>query len=211
MNHKVIAIVALSAALAISGGVVAATSENIKTKPSTAKPTIVETAPADVDGTQNGEGNYVDPDDTVDMTDENGLPVTEPEEQPTEPLELPTDYESEVEPSESYEKQLITASMTVKYVVDHSTGAQVSPRVVFGAAYTYCFAAFNEDGSFEICLDPTSGAIRKGTYAIYGKVVSVVYSDGVGSEYELLTDETGKITHIIVNYGDYDVYFGVTE
>ena len=79
---------------------------------------------------------------------------------------------------------------------------------MFGEDYKYCYAAFDADKTFEMCLDPTAGTIRKGTYEIYGNVVSVVYEDGSGSEYDILTDESGNITHVIVNYGDYAVYFG---
>ena len=208
MNHKVLAIIGLSLTLAISGGVVAATSENVKNKPLPVRPTTSETTVSQNNGEISGNGNADDPADGIDATDENGFPIEEITEPETEPEELPTGYDGDVEPSESFEEQLISASMTVKYVVDHTTGAQTSPRVVFGEYYTYCYAAFSEDKRFEICLDPTSGELRKGSYTIYGNIVSVVYDDGVGSEYELLTDEEGNITHVIVNYGNYDVYFG---
>ena len=78
-----------------------------------------------------------------------------------------------------------------------------------GEDYAVCYLVFSEKKTFEMCLDPASGSIRTGTYEIYDDVVSVSFDDGGGSEYDLLFDEDGNITHVIVNYGDYDVYFSM--
>ncbi len=203
MNPKVIAIVGLSVALAVSGGVIAATSNASKPikRANTAPTVVADTVDDPTDGYyDNGwEESFPAEDPVTDITEY--IPNDEGDS-------VPTGYEDHAEPSVPYEEQLITAAMSVQYVVDHSTGAETSPRVVFGESYSYCYASFDSDKRFEMCLDPASGMIRKGTYAIYGDVVSITYDDGTGSEYDILTDEDGNITHIIVSYGDYDVYFG---
>ena len=122
---------------------------------------------------------------------------------------VPTSYDGTVTPSVPVTDQIISGSMSVQFVVDHSTGAEASPRVVFGEDYAVCYLVFSEKKTFEMCLDPASGSIRTGTYEIYDDVVSVSFDDGGGSEYDLLFDEDGNITHVIVNYGDYDVYFSM--
>ena len=206
MSKKVIAIVALAAAIAVSSGVIAFTGSNQKNNPSTA-PTSA-TASVDngsVDTDDSSDAEILDPPelDPSDFVEE-----TYPEEEMTAP-ELPTSYDESIEPSVPYEEQIISTTMSIKYVVDHSTGAETSPRVAFGKDYNYCYAAFSSDKSFEMCVDPSSGMILHGTYAIYGNVVSVQYDNGLGAEYDILNDENGDITHIIVSHGDYDIYFGV--
>lgn len=202
MNNKVIAIIGLAAAIAVSSGVVAITSDNVKQNKQADKTSAATSA-------------YTDPiEDTPDDVIEGSTQIVDftegiPEETETEANAAPTGSDSTVEPSVPFEEQIISETMTVKFIVDHSTGAEASPRVVFGEGYTYCYAAFDSDKSFEMCLDPASGAIRRGTYQIYDDIIAVEYDDGVASEYDILTDEYGNITHIIVNYGDYNVYFGV--
>lgn len=203
MNNKVIAIIGLAAAIAVSSGVIAITSDNSKQNnkadsTSAATSAYIDTSadfPAEIDDSSVP---------VIDFTEDGDIPA----EIETQANDLPTGSDSTVEPSVPFEDQIISDTMTVKFVVDHSTGAEASPRVVFGEAYTYCYAAFDSGKSFEICLDPASGAIRTGTYQIYGDIIAVEYDDGVASEYDILTDEEGNITHIIVNYGDYNVYFG---
>lgn len=207
MNKKVIAVVGLAFLLAVSGGVIALNADNNpqKTKDNTASTT------ASYDYTENIGGDVVE-DDTEEIIFDVTLPDIEDEtEEVATELDdspIPTGYDGTVEPSVPYEEQIISASMTIQFVVDHSTGAEESPRVAFGESYKYCYASFDSDKSFEMCLDPAAGTVRRGTYAIYGNIVSVEYEDGVGSEYDILTDEYGNVTHVIVNYGDYDVYFG---
>ncbi len=206
MNYKVIAIVGLAAVLAVSGGVIAATSSDNENQSKSAD-TSSSAAEVDSSTSDDGADEYSVPEDYIEASDTiSDLP--EPEAETEETNAIPTSYDGTVEPSVPYEEQLISASMTVKFVVDHSTGAEAPPRVVFGEGYSYCYAAFDSDGTFEMCIDPASGAIRTGTYRLYDNIVAVQYSDGVASEYDILTDEYGNITHIIVNYGDYDVYFG---
>lgn len=209
MSKKVLAIVALAAVIAVSSGVIAFTGGS--KKPNQANTDATTTSAVD-----NGSGNPADPDDPSEeeIID---LPELDPSDfedetysvEESQAPELPTSYPESVEPSVPYEEQIISATMSIKYVVDHSTGAETSPRVAFGKDYNYCYAAFNSDKSFEMCVDPSSGAILHGTYAIYGNVVSVEYDNGLGAEYDIISNEDGEITHVIVSHGDYDIYFGV--
>ena len=195
MNKKILVIIGLAAAIAVSGGVIAVTtadSGHEKTR-----------------DTSGSESSYVQTDDSsTDDTDDSqpdaSVPVIEDE---TEHV-LPTRQSETVVPSVPFEEQLISAEFTVQYALDHVTGDEVSPRVVFGASYGSCYAWFGDDGRFELCLDPSSGTVRSGDYHIVGNVVSVEYDSGAGAEYDIITDNEGNITYLIVNYGDYDVYFG---
>ena len=209
MNHKVLAIIGLAIILAASGGVVAATSGNQKPADKTDKPAAAD----GYDDTDEYDADFnadTDPEEVI--SDDGAEDVTvfeDVDEQSDATNAAPTSYDGTVEPSVPYEEQRVTATLSIQFVVDHSTGAETSARVVFGESYQYCYAAFDADKHFEICLEPASGKVRKGTYRIYNNVVAVEYDDGVGSEYEILNDENGNLTHVIVNYGDYDVYFAV--
>jgi len=198
MNKKVLVVVGLAIILAVSGGVIALTTQN---SPQPGNTNQTDASQVSSDPTNSSD---IDVDETDHPTDVSVEDLTDATKSDT----VPTDTDATVDPSVPFEEQIVSASMSVQYVVDHSTGAEASPRVVFGPDYNYCYVAFNTDKSFEMCVDPASGMIRKGTYQIYGDVVSVEYDDGVGSEYDILTDEYGNITHVIVNYGDYDIYFG---
>ena len=93
-------------------------------------------------------------------------------------------------------------------VIDHTTSELCTVREVFGSMHNQCYLSFGADGSLELCLNPAAGEIRKGVYKVYSDVISVEYDDGSGSEFDLVADGFGGVEYIIVNYGDYDVYFG---
>ena len=101
-----------------------------------------------------------------------------------------------------------TTSYNISRIIDHTNGDECTPREVFGKFYYYCYLSFKSDGTFELCLNPSSGEIETGTYRIYDDVLSIEYADGTGTEYTIISDNEGGIDCIIVNYGDYDVYFG---
>lgn len=211
MNKKVLAIVGLAIIIAVSGGVIALNSGNGNTKDNTS---AASSAVSDNDpDTGDNSGEEIDhPDDSssedfpVDETTGESSSDENDDEKETEAA-APTSFGT-VEPSVPFEEQIISQTMYVKFVVDNSTGAETSARVVFGADFESCYIAFSPEKTFEMCIDPTSGATRTGTYQIVGDLVSVTYDDGTGSEYDILVDEAGNITHVIVNYGDYNVYFG---
>jgi len=192
MNKKIIAIVGIAGAIALSGGIWAASGA----------PPLFKSDKSDASSTSSKTDDAVNTDDSV-PDDVSGSDIDEPTVPENTILSAQTPT---VEPSVSYGEQLTAQRMTVEFAVDHTNGEQVSPRVVFGESYTDCFAEFNADGSFSMCINPSAGIIRTGTYQIYGDTVSVEYDD-VGSEYKILTDAYGTIEYLIVNNGDYDVYF----
>ena len=127
------------------------------------------------------------------------------------PTEAETDAPTEADDPDiyGYGEILVEAdTYRIRRVYDHSAGAEVTAREVFGKLYSYCSLDFDEDGTFELCINPNSGETRTGTYAVYGDVISVEYDDGVGTEFRIIAGTPGVIDYILVNYGDYDVYFG---
>lgn len=231
MSKKILVIVGMALILGVSGGVIAVSSDKHPAQSNSAETAapeayieydedtpdedIIEDETPDSDVVDDAD-NEADPEDSSveedaedsDPTEEGGDEEDASEEPADEADADATEGEVTDETYAPGEDRSIAASMSIQYVVDHSTGAQESPRVAFGESYRYCYASFNADRSFEMCVDPSSGVVRRGTYEIYGDIMSVEYSDGGGSEYEMLTDDSGNITHIIVNYGDYDIYFG---
>ena len=201
MNKKIIAVIVMAVIIAGSGGVIALTAGNSDNKKASSSVSSTENA-ADSSAVEGDDTSTVDdsmPDDGSAVQTESAEDGTDADV--TEAASAAAATEGNTEPSAPHEGQSISGTMSIQFVVDHSTGAETSPRVVFGANYAYCYIAFSDDKTFEMCIDPASGAIRKGTYQ--------VYDDGVGSEYDILFDDAGNISHVIVNYGDYDVYFAL--
>lgn len=211
MNKRVLVIVGLALVIAISGGVVALNAgnntEKNKSNASSATSSEVDNGGDSQDEQDNAPDNESS-DPLVDeaTTDETNTDADFTEE--TQEVQAPTTFDGTVEPSVPYDEQIISDTMNVRFVVDNRTGAEVSPRVVFGADYESCYIAFSPNKTFEMCIDPTSGTTRSGQYEFFNDIVSVTYDDGTGSEFDILVDEVGNITHVIVNYGDYSVYFG---
>ncbi len=98
-------------------------------------------------------------------------------------------------------------NFTVERVVDHTTGEQINPRVVFGNEYKACYLKFTSETDLQLYLDTASGNVKKGKYEIYEYGLFVTYDGGTSTEYNIILDNGGNLEYIIVNYGDYDVYF----
>lgn len=152
-----------------------------------------------------GTSNHPDPAPTEAATEApTTAPTVPPTAVPTEPVTQPA-TENDLH---GYGK-ILTASgaFRVERVYDHVRRSESSPREVFGRSYSSCYLLFR-DGYFELCVNPSSGEIRRGTYHIFDDVISVRYDNGTGTEFNIVTNSSGGIESIIVNYGDYDVYFG---
>lgn len=182
MSKKVLAILGLAAVIALSAGVIGIVG-NSGDKEKDIDPTVADFTEAPVETTE---------------------APTSPTEAPTQPATLGGGD------SLGYGKSLIAAGkLRIVRVVDHSTGSETTAREVFGRYYTECFLTFPSDSRFQLCINPTSGDVITGSYKIYGSVISAQYSSGTGSEFNVkLKDGSATIDYIIVNYGNYDVYFG---
>ncbi len=106
-------------------------------------------------------------------------------------------------------KDIVTTKFTISKIVDHTTSQQVHPRVVFGSGYNpdANYIKFDNDGNFEMYLSGYFNNTTKGEYTDYGNVIYVEYSDGTATEYDVKHTDSGVISYIVVNYGDYDIYF----
>lgn len=90
-----------------------------------------------------------------------------------------------------------SSRFTVSKVIDEKTGEEISPRVALGTSYNDCYLSFDDDSRFELYL----ANLREGVYEINDNIISVVYSDGKGAEFTILSDENA----VSVPYGEYNV------
>ena len=123
------------------------------------------------------------------------------------------DYVGDFVPSDDYisdnADDVVYSTFVISRVVDHTTGQDVQPRVVFGSGYKEgdSYIKFDTKGHFEMFFSGYFNKVKTGTYAEHGDVIYVVYDNGSAVEYDIQYNEDGIITYIKVNYGDYDVYF----
>ncbi len=106
-------------------------------------------------------------------------------------------------------EDIVTTEFSIEQVVDHTTDEIVQPRVVFGSGFNKYenYIRFSTDGAFEIYFTGFSADVIYGTYTEYDDVIYVEYDDGTAAEYDIIRNDSSIISHIAVNYGDYDIYF----
>lgn len=104
---------------------------------------------------------------------------------------------------------IVTTNFTISRVYDHTLNKDVSPRVVFGSGYNpnENYIIFDSSGKFEIYLSGYFNNKKTGTFTQYDDIIYVEYTDSTAAEYDIEYNESGVISYIIVNYGDYDIYF----
>lgn len=104
---------------------------------------------------------------------------------------------------------IVTTNFTISRVVDHTINKEVNPRVVFGSGYNpnENYIKFDSSGNFEIYLSGYFNNTKTGKFTQYDDVIYVEYTDSTAAEYDIEYNENGVIRYIIVNYGDYDIYF----
>ena len=105
--------------------------------------------------------------------------------------------------------EIATTNFTIGRIVDHTTGEEVQGRVVFGKGFneTENYIKFNADGYFEIYLTGYLDKVTKGKFTEYDDIIYVEFEDGKAAEYDVEYTDAGLISYIMVNYGDYDIYF----
>ncbi len=104
---------------------------------------------------------------------------------------------------------IVTTNFTIDRIIDHTTNEEVSGRVVFGKSFNVQenYIKFDSNGNFEIFLSGYLDSIKTGTYTEYDDIVYVEFEDGTAAEYDVKYTNDGIISYIVVNYGDYDIYF----
>lgn len=102
-----------------------------------------------------------------------------------------------------------TNFFSIGRIVDHTTGEEVQGRVVFGKGFKQDenYIKFDAEGYFEIYLTGYLNEVTKGEYTKYDDIIYVEFEDGKAAEYDVEYTENGIISYIMVNYGDYDIYF----
>ena len=94
-------------------------------------------------------------------------------------------------------------------IVDHTTSEEVKGRVVFGSGFNEAdsYIKFDNDGNFEMFLSDYLNKTKRGNFTEHDSLIYVEYEDGTAAEYDIVYNDEGIISYIIVNYGDYDIYF----
>lgn len=100
-----------------------------------------------------------------------------------------------------------TATYSIRRVVEHNSGDDVSPQLVFGKYFGGCYLTLYSDSTAEICLNPSTGISEKGSYTIADSTISIDFGKDRAAEYNIVYSDNG-IENIIVGSGEYDVYFG---
>ncbi len=102
-----------------------------------------------------------------------------------------------------------TTNFTIERIVDHATNEEVTGRVVFGKGFNASenYIKFDAKGNFEIFLTGYLEQTMKGKYSEYEDIIYVEFEDGTAAEYDVKYTDNGIISYIVVNYGDYDIYF----
>lgn len=105
--------------------------------------------------------------------------------------------------------EVSTTNFTIERIVDHTTNEEVGGRVVFGKSFNKDenYIKFDSKNNFEINLSGYLDKPTKGTYTVQDNVIFVEFEDGKAAEYDVKYTDNGVISFIIVNYGDYDIYF----
>lgn len=156
----------------------------------------------------------------------NNTEPTEATQEVTEAVDIqiqtlsPTDATDETQATTENEKETVlddgtnttditSTNFTFEKVIDHTTGEQVAPRVVFGSGFSMTdnYIKFNSDGSFEMYLSGYLPKTTKGTYVEHSDFIYVEFEDGKVYEYDIKYDDNGIICYVIVDYGDYSIYF----
>ncbi len=148
------------------------------------------------------EDEYMDDD----MSGEDVLDGDTFEDDPSEDVD---DFTPDDEYLTDNTDDVIHSSFKISRVVDHTTGEEVKPRVVFGAGFNVDsnYIKFDSSGNFEIFFSGYFTEVKKGTFVEHDDLIFVEYTDGNAAEYEIKYNADGIISYIVVNYGDYDVYF----
>ena len=202
MNKKALVIVGLAGIVALSTGVI--TYIGTQNSRGSDKALVESTE-------QPAYAEYTDIDTTLTDVDPEDLP-TDAEADTASEVEDKTEESTDAVNTDIHGYTNVISSAgtyRIRRVFDHTNGNEVTAREVFGQLYSYCSLSFDADGHFDLCISPTSGEIRRGSYKIFDDVISVTYDDGKGAEFGIITDTPGEIGFILVNYGDYDVYFGL--
>ena len=223
MSKKLLVIVGLAAIIAASGGVVL-TNQQAFVRGADADPVsdvvIVDdheanAADDDIDIVEQDADSDVDSDNAVaantDAEDEGEeADVKEDDSSPTytvqdDPREI-TDHQGDEAQQPVADSSV--QSYSIQKIIDHSTGQAVSPRVVLGSFAGSCYLKLYDSGKIDLYINPSSGTVQHGTYQTYDQFISVLFDTGVGTEYPFIAADDGSIDMIVVNSGDYDIYFG---
>ncbi len=104
---------------------------------------------------------------------------------------------------------VVTTHFTIERVYDLSLQQEVQPRVVFGTGYKHSdnYIKFDTSGNFEMYLSGYLSTTTVGTYKEHDGFIYVEFEDGTAAEYDIVYDDSGLISYIIVDYGEYEIYF----
>ena len=206
MSKKALIVVGLAAAVAaVSGAALTANNTAVHPRGADGDPTAV------VSQYDNGDISDGDGYSAVDNIEETAASTEAASdvvsEEPSEITEVILDNDSDDQDVSDSDKK-VTAEFKVIRLVDRNTGQEKSPRVLFGIYAGDCYLKMYSDCTAEICISPSNGQSRTGTYSIYGDTMYVDFGDEKMTEYKVVFSDSNEIEYIIVPSGGYDIYFG---
>lgn len=92
-------------------------------------------------------------------------------------------------------------------VVDRQTGEEQSPRLVFGKYFNACYLTLFNDGTLDICLNPSTGIAETGAFTVTDGIMHVEFNNDRSADYTVRYNDDGDYEFIIVPSGDNDIYF----
>lgn len=200
MSKKPLIIIGLAAVIAVSTGVITLTSQHKRGEDRD------PVAPSATVGTEQPSDSPAVTETTTDVVTETA-PTDAPEStvaETTAAEAVPTDPE----PTEVERSLSVLGKLSITRVVDHSSGNECSAREVLGSMHNSCYLAFGDGGRLELYINPSLGVASKGSYTFDNDSIFVTYDDGTATEFRVIYGDSDEIGYIVVNHGDYDIYFG---
>lgn len=91
--------------------------------------------------------------------------------------------------------------------IDTATDTECTLKEVFGSSYAGGVITFNSDGTFSDSL--MSSSISKGAYVVEGETIRATYSNDKNMSISVNGWDGDTPSELVINYGGYDVYFGL--
>lgn len=136
------------------------------------------------------------------------IPATEASQDKT-PSDDDTDFVPSDDNVSDNTADIVTTKFTIERVYDLDLQQEVQPRVVFGTGYKDSdnYIKFDNGGNFEMYLSGYLSKTTFGTYELYDDYIFVEFENGTAAEYDIVYDDSGVVSYIIVDYAEYEIFF----
>lgn len=91
--------------------------------------------------------------------------------------------------------------------IDTFSDTECTLKEVFGSSYSGGVITFNSDGTFFDSV--TSSSIKSGAYVVENELIKATYTNDKNMTVTVSEWDGDTPSELIINYGGYDVYFGL--